>query len=105
MVRNTPLTKVKKAAGDSYEYFDLEGATVTPGFIESHSHLINLGGVQAYPDITPATTPTIRGALEELNNSWGYHPLVSSGQAGSKFPSVFFQPREPMGSRIAFCHF
>ena len=39
------LAAVKKAAGKSYEYVDLEGKTVVPGFIESHDHLVQYGAV------------------------------------------------------------
>ena len=37
------LASVKKAAGKSYEYVDLEGKTVVPGFIESHDHMVQYG--------------------------------------------------------------
>ena len=33
------LATVKNAAGNKYEYIDLEGKTVVPGFIESHDHI------------------------------------------------------------------
>ena len=39
------LASVKTAAGDDYEFYDLEGATVTPGFIESHEHMMNQAGL------------------------------------------------------------
>jgi hypothetical protein len=60
------LSKVKKAAGKSYEYVDLEGTTVVPGFIETHAHLINYGGTLGFLDITPFVCPTLKEALEKL---------------------------------------
>ena len=60
------LDEVKKAVGKDFEYVDLKGATVTPGFIETHEHLVNLGGTLVFPDITATTTPTIKAALEKL---------------------------------------
>jgi predicted amidohydrolase YtcJ len=40
------FAEVKEAAGNSCEYVDLEGSTVTPGFIETHAHLVNYGSYQ-----------------------------------------------------------
>jgi len=34
------LAGVKQTVGTSYEYVDLDGRTVVPGFIESHDHLV-----------------------------------------------------------------
>lgn len=60
------LAKVKKAAGESYEYVDLEGATVVPGFIETHAHLINYGATLGFLDITSFVCPTLKEALKKL---------------------------------------
>lgn len=60
------LAAVKNAVGNSYEYYDLEGKTVVPGFIESHDHLVQYGAVLEFLDITPFTCPTLKEALEKL---------------------------------------
>ena len=60
------LAAVKNAVGDSYEYYDLEGATVVPGFIETHDHMVQYGGTLAYLDVTPFACPTLKEALEKL---------------------------------------
>ncbi len=60
------LATVKKVVGDSYEYIDLEGKTVTPGFIESHDHLAQYGGTLAFLNITPFVCPTLKEALHKL---------------------------------------
>ena len=60
------LATVKKAAGNDYEYFDLNGKTVVPGFIESHDHMVQFGGTLNYLDITPFVCPTLKEALEKL---------------------------------------
>jgi predicted amidohydrolase YtcJ len=60
------LASIKKVVGDSYEYFDLEGATVVPGFIETHDHMVQYGGTLSYLDITPFVCPTLEEALIKL---------------------------------------
>jgi predicted amidohydrolase YtcJ len=60
------LAAVKKAAGKSYEYVDLEGKTVVPGFIESHDHIVQYGATMAFLDITPFVCPTLKEALHKL---------------------------------------
>ncbi len=37
------LAEAEKYLGDKTEIVDLKGATLTPGFIESHGHIMNLG--------------------------------------------------------------
>ena len=61
------LAAVKKAAGKDYEYYDLAGHTVTPGFIESHDHMILHGGILTLPDITPFKYPKLKDALAALS--------------------------------------
>ena len=61
------LAAVKKAAGKDYEYYDLQGHTVTPGFIESHDHMILHGGILTLPDITPFRYPKLKDALAALS--------------------------------------
>ncbi len=60
------LPAVKKAAGQSYEYIDLEGKTVVPGFIESHDHIVLYGSVLTLLDISPFVTPSLKEALHKL---------------------------------------
>ena len=60
------LAAVKKAAGKSYEYVDLEGKTIVPGFIESHEHIVQYGATMAFLNITPFVCPTLKEALEKL---------------------------------------
>jgi len=60
------LAAVKKAAGKSYEYVDLEGKTVVPGFIESHEHMVQYGATLSFLDITPFVCPTLKEALQKL---------------------------------------
>ncbi len=60
------LATVKNVVGNSYEYIDLEGKTVVPGFIESHDHLILYGSVLEYLDISPFVTPSLKEALHKM---------------------------------------
>jgi len=60
------LAAVKKAAGKSYEYVDLEGKTVVPGFIESHEHMMQYGATLSFLDITPFVCPSVQDALQKL---------------------------------------
>ena len=60
------LAAMKKAAGKSYEYVDLQGKTVLPGFIESHEHMVQYGATLTFLDITPFACPTLKEALHKL---------------------------------------
>lgn len=60
------LAAVKKVVGKSYEYIDLEGDTVVPGFIESHDHVALYGSVLQLLDISPFVTPSLKEALHKL---------------------------------------
>jgi predicted amidohydrolase YtcJ len=86
------LAAVKKAAGDSYEYYDMDGTTVSPGFIESHEHMMMQGGVLPWADLTPATTRDRDEALAKLRRQdpdekgwilgFGIEPLLYEGEEG-----------------------
>ncbi|KPK28934.1 MAG: hypothetical protein AMJ61_00025 [Desulfobacterales bacterium SG8_35_2] len=60
------LSAVKEAAGKSYEYIDLEGKTVVPGFIESHDHIVLYGAALQYLDVSPFVTPSLKEALHKM---------------------------------------
>jgi len=60
------LALVKKAVGKSYEYIDLEGDTVVPGFIETHDHIVLYGSTLTLLDISPFVTPSLKEALEKM---------------------------------------
>ncbi len=60
------LAMLKKTAGKSYEYVDLEGATIVPGFIESHDHVVQYGATLGFLDVTPMVCPTLKEALQKL---------------------------------------
>jgi predicted amidohydrolase YtcJ len=57
---------VREAAGSDYEYYDLSGTTIVPGFIESHDHMVMWSGTLDMLDVTPFTTPTLEAALARL---------------------------------------
>jgi hypothetical protein len=58
--------EVRSAIGSYDRFFDLEGHTVVPGFIETHDHLIMSSNTLAVTDVSPFTTPTLAGALEKI---------------------------------------
>jgi predicted amidohydrolase YtcJ len=60
------LAAVKRVVGTDYEYVDVEGKTVVPGFIESHDHMVQYGAVLDFLDITPFACPTLEEALQKL---------------------------------------
>jgi predicted amidohydrolase YtcJ len=60
------LAEVEAVVGDKCEFYDLNGATVVPGFIETHDHLVQYGGALSYLDITPFTCPSLAEALAKL---------------------------------------
>ena len=60
------LESVKNIVGNKYEYYDLEGKTVVPGFIESHDHMVLYGSVLNLVDVSPFVTPSVKEALQKL---------------------------------------
>jgi predicted amidohydrolase YtcJ len=56
-----------RAAIDGYEkFYNLEGRTVVPGFIETHDHMYLSSSQYVVTDVTPFTTPTLAAALEKI---------------------------------------
>ncbi|MEM6263158.1 MAG: amidohydrolase [Bacteroidota bacterium] len=45
------LTEAKRMAGEETTLYDLKGGTLTPGFIESHAHLMGLGRFKLQLDL------------------------------------------------------
>ncbi|MGW8303940.1 MAG: amidohydrolase [Desulfobacterales bacterium] len=60
------LSAVKKAAGKSYEYIDLDNKTVVPGFIETHDHINLWGSALTLLDVSPFVTPSLKEALQKM---------------------------------------
>ena len=58
---------VRARIGDPATVFDLGGRTVTPGFFETHDHMIMSSASLSLTDISPFTTPTLAEALEKLS--------------------------------------
>ena len=82
------LSDVKQAAGSRYEYVDLEGKTVVPGFIESHDHMVMWGSLLGYPDVSPMVTPSVKEALQKLKavgepdqDGWNVPPRATGSSA------------------------
>lgn len=58
-----------RAAIDAYDmYYDLEGRTVAPGFIETHDHLFLASATLDIADVSPFTSPTLASALDKIQN-------------------------------------
>ena len=62
-------TDVRKAIGDYAKFYNLEGRTIVPGFIETHDHLYMSSSQYVVTDVTPFTTPTLAAALERIKNA------------------------------------
>jgi predicted amidohydrolase YtcJ len=60
------LNAVKKIAGSKYEFYDLDGGTIVPGFIETHEHMVQFGSSTLFVDITPFACPSLKEALTKL---------------------------------------
>ena len=85
-----PERTVRASLGDDYRIYDLSGATVVPGFIESHEHMMMQGGLLPWADLTPATTRDRDEAIEKLRHQrpdeegwilgFGVEPLLYAGE-------------------------
>ncbi len=107
--------------GDSTQMVDLKGYTMTPGFIESHGHLMGLGhselnlnlmGVKSYDEIVELVAEAVaKAAPGEWVLGWGWHQskwdqqpdvLVKGFQTHEKLSAV--SPNNPVYLRHASGH-
>ena len=61
--------EVRAAIGHYEKFYNLEGRTIVPGFIETHDHLYMSSSQYVVTDVTPFTTPTLAAALEKIEHS------------------------------------
>ena len=61
--------EVRSAINGYEKFYNLEGRTVVPGFIESHDHLYMSSSQYVVTDVTPFTTPTLAAALEKIKHT------------------------------------
>lgn len=61
--------KVRKAIGNYTKFYNLEGRTIVPGFIETHDHMYMSSSQYTVLDVTPFTTPTLAAALEKIKHA------------------------------------
>ena len=62
-------SEVRAAIGDYAKFYNLDGRTVVPGFIETHDHLYMSSSQYVVTDVTPFTTPTLAAALEKIEHT------------------------------------
>lgn len=62
-------SEVRAAIGGYAKFYNLEGRTIVPGFIESHDHLYMSSSQFVVTDVTPFTTPTLAAALEKIRHT------------------------------------
>ncbi len=60
--------EVRSAIGDYTKFYNLEGRTVVPGFIETHDHMYAGSVIYTVGDVSPFTTPTLAGTLEKISH-------------------------------------
>ena len=61
--------EVRAAIGGYTKYYNLDGRTIVPGFIESHDHLYMASSQYVVTDVTPFTTPTLAEALRKIGQT------------------------------------
>lgn len=83
------VSEAKQWIGDSTQVLDLEGKTVTPGFIEGHAHMmgvgynrlnLNLAGTQSFDEIVEMVEEKVKVAKEGewiLGRGWHQDKWVS----------------------------
>ena len=62
-------SEVRAAIRDYGKFYNLEGRTIVPGFIETHDHLYMSSSQYVVTDVTPFTTPTLAAALEKIKHT------------------------------------
>ncbi|MCB1857362.1 MAG: hypothetical protein KDI63_03785, partial [Gammaproteobacteria bacterium] len=62
-------SEVRKTIGDYTKFYNLEGRTIVPGFIETHDHLYMSSSQYVVTDVTPFTTPTLAAALDKIRHT------------------------------------
>ncbi len=60
------VADVREAAGDDAEVIDRTGATILPGFIEPHAHLLPTALLDTFEDIGPFSFDTVDEAIAHL---------------------------------------
>lgn len=62
-------SEVRATIGEYTKFYNLEGHTIVPGFIETHDHLYMSSAQYIVTDVTPFTTPTLAAALEKIRHT------------------------------------
>ena len=62
-------SEVRAAISGYGKFYNIEGRTVVPGFIESHDHMYMSSSQYEVTDVTPFTTPTLAAALEKIKHT------------------------------------
>ena len=62
-------SEVRASIGVYAKFYNLEGRTIVPGFIETHDHLYMSSSQYLVTDVTPFTTPTLAAALEKIKHT------------------------------------
>jgi predicted amidohydrolase YtcJ len=86
-------SEVEAAAGAGASIIDMDGKTVTPGFIETHSHTLDYGVVLGYVNAYPSTTPNIAALLEKLSSA---KPDKNGWVVAFGFDIMLYQDQRPL---------
>ncbi len=62
-------SEVRGAIDNYTKFYNLEGRTVVPGFIETHDHMFMSSTISVITDVAPFHTPTLAGALEKIRHT------------------------------------
>ncbi len=86
-------SEVEAAAGAAARVTDLGGKTVTPGFIETHSHTLDYGASLDFIDVYPSSTKSIAELLEKLRSA---KPDANGWVAAYGFDIQLYEDKRPM---------